>query len=397
MHIPAGAFNQASNNDPVLEFNCTFRFTEEQLAVTDTDPPVGGTFTPPAPGTYTYDVNWNVPVDPASVATTDLHLSGNAGASVTAVTVTNGNMTTEFTLNIAFGGTVTAEIPAGAITDADGNPNAEFSGNYNVEGCPPSQYVITNGTDAIVPGDTDIGNHTDDGDTFVALPFSFQLYDQTFTGVNISSNGRLDFVTANEPGGYITACLPAPPNVGPYDFTVFSVWEDQRTDFGLTGCASFPGGNCGIFTSVSGSAPNRIFNIEWRTVLFNDNNATQNHEVRLYENDPNLKFEVIIGTLNPQNADQTWVSGVQGNSGAGFFTEDFCIPAGGSPPTNVSRNYEIPPCASPSPSPTVTPSATPTATPTATATVTPSATPTVTPPHHPTPRPRPTPHPRPTP
>ena len=102
----------------------------------------------------------------------------------------------------------------------------------------------------------------------VTLPFSFQLYDQTFTGVNVSSNGRLDFVVANEPGGYITACLPAPPNVGPYDFTIFGAWEDQRTDFGLSGCASFPGGNCGVFTSVSGSAPDRVFNIEWRTVLF---------------------------------------------------------------------------------------------------------------------------------
>ena len=121
---------------------------------------------------------------------------------------------------------------------------------------------------------------------------------------------------------------------------VFSVWQDQRTDFGLSGCASFPGGNCGVFTSVSGSAPNRIFNIEWRTVLFADNNATQNHEVRLYENDPNLKFEVIIGNLT-NTATENWVSGVQGNSAAGFFTQDFCASA---PPTNVSRNYEIPPC-----------------------------------------------------
>jgi hypothetical protein len=400
MHIDAGAIHQASNNDPILEFNCTFRFAAEQLAVTDTDPPVGGTFTPPAPGSYQYDVNWNVPVDPSSVQTTDLQLSGNAGASVTGVTVTNGNMTTEFTLNITFGGSLTAEIAAGAITDADGNPNAEFSGNYNVEGCPPSQYVITEGTDTIVPGDTDVGNHTDDGDTFVALPFSFQLYDQTFNGVNVSSNGRVDFVNANEPSGYLSACLPPPPNPStglPYDFTVFSVWTDQRTDIGLSGCASFPGGNCGIFTSVSGSAPNRIFNIEWRTVLFNDNNATQNHEVRLYENDPNLKFEVIIGTLNSPNADQPWVSGVQGDSGAGFFTQDFCIPAGGSPPTNVSRNYEIPPCASPTPSPTpsVTPSVTPSATPTVTPSVTPSPTPTATVRPPPTPRPRPTPHPRP--
>ena len=392
MHIPAGAFNQASNNDPVLEFDCTFRFAEEQLAVTDTDPPVGGTFTPPAPGTYTYDVNWNVPVDPASVATTDLQLSGNAGASVTAVTVTNGNMTTEFTLNIAFGGSLTAHIAAGAITDADGNPNADFSGNYTVYGCPPSQYVITEGADAIVPGDTDIGSHCDDCDTAVTLPFPFQLYDQTYTSVQVSSNGHLDFVVPNEPGGYITNCLPAPPNVGPYDFTVFSVWQDQRTDFGLSGCASFPGGNCGIFTSVSGSAPNRIFNIEWRTVLFADNNATQNHEVRLYENDPNLKFEVIIGNLT-NNATENWVSGVQGNSGAGFFTQDFCASA---PPTNVSRNYEIPPCASPSPTPTAPPvTPTPSIPPSPTPTPTPS--PTVSPTPRVTPRPRPTPHPRPTP
>ncbi len=45
---------------------------------------------------------------------------------------------------------------------------------------------------------------------FFALPFSFTLYDQTFNGVNVSSNGRLDFVTINEPGGFLSACLPAP-------------------------------------------------------------------------------------------------------------------------------------------------------------------------------------------
>jgi hypothetical protein len=402
MHIDAGAIHQASNNDPILEFNCTFRYTQEQLAVTDTDPPVGGTFTPPAPGSYTYDVNWNNPVDPTSVTTSDLQVSGNTGATVTAVTVTNGNMTTHFTLNIAFGGSLTAHIAAGAITDADGNPNADFSGNYTVSGCPPSQYTITDGTDTIVPGDTDTGNHCDDCNTAVTIPFSFQLYDQTYTTVQVSSNGRLDFVVPNEPGGFVTACLPAPPNIGPYDFTVFPVWEDMRTDFGLSGCASFPGGNCGVFTSVTGSAPNRIFNIEWRTVLFADNSSTQNFEARLYENGgPNndLRFDVVIGALNP-GADHNYVSGVQGNSGAGFFTQDFC--ANPAPVQNVSRTYEIPPCASPTPTPTPgTPTPTPTpATPTPTPTpTTPTPTPTVTPTATPrvTPRPRPTPYPRPTP
>jgi hypothetical protein len=395
MHIDAGAIHQASNNDPILEFNCTFRFGQQQLTVSDTNPPVGGTFTPPAPGSYTYDVNWNIAVDPSSVTTSDLQVSGNAGASVTAVTVTNGGMTTEFTLQIAFGGSLTAHIAAGAITDTFGNPNADFSGNYTVSGCPPSQYTITDGTDTIVPGDTDIGSHCDDCDTAVTIPFPFQLYDQTYTTVQASSNGRLDFVVPNEPGGYVTACLPAPPNIGPYDFTVFPVWEDMRTDFGLSGCASFPGGNCGIFTSVSGSAPNRIFNIEWRAVYFANNASTANFEARLYENGgPNndLRFDVIVGTVQP-GGDHNYVSGVQGNSAAGFFTQDFCD---SNPPAAASHTYEIPPCASPTPTPTPgTPTPTPTpGTPTPTPTPT---TPTPTPTPRATPRPRPTPHPRPTP
>jgi hypothetical protein len=138
MHIPAGAILQASNSDPILEFQCTFRFAVTQLVVTDTVPPVNGTFTPPAPGTYTYDVNWNVAVDPTSVQTSDLQLGGNAGGTVTNVQVINNNMTTEFTLTIPFGGNLTTHIAAGAITDTFGNPNADFSGNYSVSGCPPS-------------------------------------------------------------------------------------------------------------------------------------------------------------------------------------------------------------------------------------------------------------------
>ena len=44
-------------------------------------------------------------------------LSGITGSSVTAVTVINGNTTAHFTLNFRFGGTLTATIAAGAITD----------------------------------------------------------------------------------------------------------------------------------------------------------------------------------------------------------------------------------------------------------------------------------------
>ena len=163
MHIAAGAFNRASDNQPNFDFTCTFSYAIMLLQVTTTVPPVGGTFSPPAPGDYQYDVNFNEAVDPASVQTSDLTLTGNSGGSVTAVSVINGNMTARFTLHFNFGGSVTASIAAGAITAQSCNPNAAFSGNYTVEGCPPpDHYDIAQIGGSIVPGTTDIGNHGDD-------------------------------------------------------------------------------------------------------------------------------------------------------------------------------------------------------------------------------------------
>jgi hypothetical protein len=240
--------------------------------------------------------------------------------------------------------------------------------------------MFATGIDPLVPGTTDTGNHIDDGDTFVALPFSFSLYDQTYNGVNVNSNGRLDFVCINEPLGYLSACLPAPDNQCSYAYTIFGLWSDYRTDVVGEGCSNFASG-CGIFTSVSGTAPNRIFNIEWRVVYFADHNMTANFEVRLYENDPNKRFDFIFGTVQP-GSDQLYVSGVQGPNNA--FTQDFC---NASPPAAGSRTYTCPGGGTPTP--------TPTATATATATATPTTTPAPTPRTTPTPRPRPTPPPRP--
>jgi len=192
-----------------------------------------------------------------------------------------------------------------------------------------STYIFSTGSDQIVPGTTDTGNHTDDGDTPVALPFAFTLYNQTFNSVNVNSNGRLDFVCVNEPGGFGSTCLPAPPNICPFDYTIFSPWSDYRTDVVGEGCANFASG-CGIFTSVSGSAPNRVFNIEWRVVYFADHNQTANFEARLYENDPDKRFDLVFGTIQP-GSDQLYVSGVQGPSNT--FTQDFCD--GPPPPVQV--------------------------------------------------------------
>jgi hypothetical protein len=231
-------------------------------------------------------------------------------------------------------------------TDRFRHRNAAFARNDTIQGCP--QYVITQGTDTFERANTNIGSNCDECDTFIPLPFNFQLYGSTYTGVNVSDNGRLDFVNANEPGGYLTGCLPTPVNrfTGlPYDNTIFALWQDQVTFADASGCSRFPGGECGIFTSVTGSAPNRIFTIEWRTVLYADNTAPQNFGARLSENDPNERFDVIIGTLAPANVpiERQWVLGVQGDGNLGFYTADFCICWPDSPPQNVSRHLHADP------------------------------------------------------
>jgi hypothetical protein len=365
MHIPAGAILQASNSDPIFEFLCTFRYGTTQLTVTDTNPPVGGTFSPPAPGDYTYDVDWNEAVDPSSVQTSDLTLTGNVGGSVTNVQVINGGTTTEFTVHFNFGGSVTASIAAGAITDTFGNPNAAFSGGYTVEGCPPqNHYNIDQITASIVPGDTDIGNHCDDCTTTIALPFSYTLYDQTFTSVNLSSNGNAQFTTTD--ATYTNQCLPWLT----HNYTIYPYWDDEYTI----------NSGFGIFTSVSGNPPNRIFNIEWRNQYF-PGTGNAHYELRLYENQ--TRFDVIYDVVDNGNSSAT--AGVQKDDVD--FDQYFCNGSGA--PATGAQSYTLQTCGTPSPTPTASPSVTPTATPSVTPSVTPTATPSVTPTATPSPTPSP--------
>ena len=203
------------------------------------------------------------------------------------------------------------------------------------------RYMITAGTGIIVPGISDTGNHCVWCETVIPLPFPFVLYDQTFTAVNVTSSGRLDFLCMNEPAGYTESCLPAVPNNCPYDYTIFALWAEWATLADQAGCSTWATG-CGIFTSISGTAPNRIFNIEWRVVFRQNVAQTGNFEVRLYENDPTGRFDVIYGVITGiTNFDSAGVQGL-----AGFFTEGLLL---GSPA--AKHISHLPAAALPNPDP----------------------------------------------
>ena len=160
------------------------------------------------------------------------------------------------------------------------------------------QYGINQIGGSIVPGTTDIGNHGDDTVTTVALPFPFTLYDQSFTSINLSSNGNAQFTTTD--ATFTNQCLPWLT----HNYTIYPYWDDLY----------LVNSGFGIFTSVSGTAPNRIFNIEWRAQYF-PGSGSAGFELRLYEGQ--LRFDVIYGTVTDGNTSAT--AGVQRDNT--FFTQ----------------------------------------------------------------------------
>ncbi len=151
-------------------------------------------------------------------------------------------------------------------------------------------YTITQIGGSIVPGTTDIGNHGDDTVTTIALPFPYTLYGTTYTSVNLSSNGNAQFLTMDTT--FTNTCLPWTT----HNYTIFPYWDDLY----------LVNSGFGIFTSVSGTAPNRIFNIEWRAQYF-PGSGSAGFELRLYEGQS--RFDVIYGTVTNGNTSAT--AGVQ--------------------------------------------------------------------------------------
>jgi hypothetical protein len=194
-----------------------------------------------------------------------------------------------------------------------------------------ANYVIKQATGyAIVPGTTDVGLHCSECSTTITLPFRYTLYDRTFATAIVTSKGTLGFIDVT--GAYWSDCLPDEYS----NYAIFPHWDDL--DLSLT-CGT---GDCGVYTSVSGQAPHRIFNIEWRARYHNLWN-TLNFEVRLYEGQ--TRFDLVYGYVTLQGYDAT--VGVQRDTGS-LYTEFSCW--GYVLPEGLELVFTLPAC-SPGPTP----------------------------------------------
>jgi hypothetical protein len=118
-----------------------------------------------------------------------------------------------------------------------------------VQGARAADYLISTQTGVqLVPGSTDVGNHCDDCTTQVATPFPLLLYGQAYTTAAVSSNGNIQFGSADPQ--YTNGCLPTNVFAG----AVAAYWDDLTT----------AGSGNGIYSATIGSLPSRQFVLEWR-------------------------------------------------------------------------------------------------------------------------------------
>lgn len=236
---------------------------------------------------------------------------------------------------------ISAQGPNTPTPTVTGTPPTATSTPCNID----ANYTVSQQTGvSIIPGTYDIGNHCEACVTPLTLPFPVRLYDRTFTSALVGNNGVVGFV-ANQ-NFSVNQCLP-PTEPPMFNYAILPFWTEVRTDgYGIT-C---PNG-CGIFTSITGSAPNRTLTIEWRgSRFYNGNFGYVNFELRLFES--SSSFQVVYGQLFPNSGDAT--IGAQKDTGS-LYAQYACDTGSITPGTALT--FSLPNCG-PQPTTTLTPSST---------------------------------------
>jgi hypothetical protein len=136
-------------------------------------------------------------------------------------------------------------------------------------------------TRAWIAGTTNAGITGDEQTVTVSLPFSVTFFGTAYTSIKVSSNGNAHFGTAST--AYSNVAIP---NTGNPNAMIAVFWDDLN-----------PSAGGAVYTTTSGTSPNRTFVIEWRNVAhysgttnggtfeiqIDESSAAKNHIWLLYQ------------------------------------------------------------------------------------------------------------------
>ena len=188
-------------------------------------------------------------------------------------------------------------------------------------------YICTPVVRAPLLATTDVGSHCDDCVTpNVPIGFSFGFYDQAFTSVQASSNGNVQFLSQDRL--WVNQPLPYSGISGfpGFDYAIVPYWDDLLTTSTFRGC--FVPQDAGIYRATVGTAPARIFVLEWRVGYFcfsSPNSATFQIQLEESTGDIYFVYGAQIGSpflINGASA----TSGIQKGTGQAWLQHTYNQP-----------------------------------------------------------------------
>jgi hypothetical protein len=160
-------------------------------------------------------------------------------------------------------------------------------------------YTCESGTAfAYLNATNDTRLYQDDGVVTLELPFPFTFYGTTYTEVQASSNGNLQFENSNP--NFANQCMDEEPVAGMGDM-IAPFWDDlDLRAFGF------------LETEVFGEEPTRIFVIEWDNIpRFGDPEDRTTFEVQLFEESHDIVFLYEDVTMFEGNNGASATIGIQ--------------------------------------------------------------------------------------
>lgn len=208
-------------------------------------------------------------------------------------------------------------------------------------------YTYTVSSGVIVPGVNLVpGSQCGGCVVGITLPFAFNFYGQTYTTANLSVQGNIQFTTSYLATPVATACPFPEPRLGP---AILPYWDLSIGTGWHTSCQEYIGSPCGVYTSVTGIAPDRIFNVEWRTQYFATSQHTAQFEVRLHEGTNTIDF------LYAHTSYPGWHAAIGLQDGNTRSVTYACYVQSGSTYPGLQISWTPPLCGPPTPTPTNTP------------------------------------------
>jgi len=141
----------------------------------------------------------------------------------------------------------------------------------------------------------------------VPLGFDFEFFEETYDSVYVSSNGFITFLPGQDDGCCQGAPIPNQDNINGF---IAAFWEDTNASVGGQ-----------IVYETVGSAPNRVFLLDYMDVpLFDNNNIEIIFQIKLFEGSNNI--EIHCAQCLDDNDGLPATQGIENQDGTvGFFAE----------------------------------------------------------------------------